>query len=89
MSVRAKLRFSRLTIVQHLVILSLVVLLPQVLLGASVAWRYSKDQREALEQQAQNIARNRGAVLDREIEGMIGSLQALATSPLIDLGDFV
>lgn len=89
MSVRAKLRFSSLSIIQHLVILSLVVLLPQVLLGATVAWRYSKDQREALEQQALNIARNRGAVLDREIEGMIGSLQALATSPLIDVGDFV
>ncbi len=88
MSVRAKLRFSRLSIIQHLVILSLVVLLPQVLLGASVAWRYSKDQREALEQQAQNIARNRGATLDREIEGMIGALQALATSPLIVSGDF-
>ena len=88
MSLRAKLRFSRLSIIQHLVILSLMVLLPQVLLGASVAWRYSKDQRDTLEQQAVNIARNRGAVLDREIEGMIGSLQALATSPLIDLGDF-
>ncbi len=85
---RAKYRFSRFTIVQHLVILSLMVLLPQVLLGGATAWRYSNDQRESVERSAVAIARDRGAILDREIEGMIGALQALATSPLIDSQDF-
>ena len=80
--------FSRFTLVQHLLMLSLTVLLPQVLLGSLIARRYANEQRMELEQTAVVMVRERTASLDRELEGVIGALQALATSPLIDEGDF-
>jgi len=81
-------RFPQLTLVQHLLILSLTVLLPQALLGALIAWRYTDEQRNVLEQTATVMVRERTASLDRELEGVIGALQALATSPLIDQQNF-
>ena len=80
--------FPRFTLVQHLLILSLTVLLPQVLLGTLIAWRYTSGQQQSLEQSAVIMARERGASMDRDLEGMIGALQALATSPLIDQYEF-
>ena len=80
--------FSRFTLVQHLLVLSLTILLPQVLLGTLIARRYANEQRMELEQTAVVMVRERTASLDRELEGVIGALQALATSPLIDEGDF-
>ena len=79
--------FSRFTLVQHLTILSLTVLLPQVLLGSLIVWRYTSEQKASLELAANSIVRERAASLDRELEGVIGALQALATSPLIDQHD--
>ena len=80
--------FPRFTLVQHLLVLSLTILLPQVLLGGYLAWRYTSEQRVTLERAAVTIVRERVGSLDRELEGVIGALQALATSPLIDQGDF-
>ena len=79
--------FPRFTLVQHLLILSLTVLVPQVLLGALIAWRYTSEQKMSLELAANTIVRERAASLDRELEGVIGALQALATSPMIDQND--
>ena len=79
--------FPRFTLFQHLTILSLTVLLPQVLLGALFAWRHTEEHRQTLEHVAVVLAKERSASLDRELEGMIGALQALATSPLIESGD--
>ncbi len=81
-------RFPQFTLVQHLLILSLTVLLPQVLLAAIVDWRYTNGQKVSLEQAATVMVRERTASLDRELEGVIGALQALATSPLIDVKDY-
>ena len=80
--------FPRFTLVQHLLILSLTVLLPQVLLGALIAWRYTSQEKMSLERAATVIVRERVASLDRELEGVVGALQALATSPLIDQNDY-
>ena len=80
--------FPRFTLVQHLLILSLTVLLPQVLLGALIAWRYTSEQKMSLEREVIVIVRERVASLDRELEGIVGALQALATSPLIDQKDY-
>ena len=81
--------FPRLTLVQHLLILSLTVLLPQALLGGLFAWRNTKEHKLTLEHVAVVLAKERSAALDRELEGMIGTLQALATSPLIESGDML
>ena len=81
--------FPRFTLVQHLLVLSLTILLPQVLLGGHLAWRHTNEHRLALEHVAVVLAKERSAALDRELEGMIGTLQALATSPLIDNGDML
>ena len=80
--------FPRFTLVQHLLILSLTVLLPQVFLGALIAWRYTSEQKVSLEREVVIIVRERVASLDRELEGVVGALQALATSPLIDQNDY-
>jgi len=87
MKLRSAFWFPRFTLVQHLTILSLTVLLPQVLLGALFAWRHTEDHKQTLEHVAVVLAKERSAALDRELEGMIGALQALATSPLIESGD--
>ena len=87
MKLGSNLWFSRFTLVQHLIILSLTVLLPQVLLGSLIVWRYTNEQKATLELAANTIVRERAASLDRELEGVIGALQALATSPLIDQND--
>ena len=79
--------FPRFTLVQHLLILSLTVLLPQVLLGTMIAWRYTNEEKLSLERAAVVMVRERAASLDRELEGVVGALQALATSPLIDTRD--
>ena len=80
--------FPRFTLVQHLLILSLTVLLPQVLLGSLIAWRYTSEQKMSLEREVTVIVRERVASLDRELEGIVGALQALATSPLIEQNDY-
>ena len=87
MKLGSALWFPRFTLVQHLAILSLTVLLPQVLLGALFVWRQTEEHRQTLEHVAIVMAKERAAALDRELEGMIGALQALATSPLIESGD--
>ena len=87
MKLRSAFWFPRFTLVQHLLILSLTVLLPQVVLGAMFAWRHTEERRQTLERVAIVLAKERSAALDRELEGMIGALQALATSPLIESGD--
>ena len=88
MKLGSTLWFPRFTLVQHLLVLSLTILLPQVVVGALIAWRYTSEQKVSLERAAVVIVRERAASLDRELEGVIGALQALATSPLIDQRDF-
>ena len=87
MKLRSAFWFPRFTLVQHLLILSLTVLLPQVMLGSVIVWRYTSEQKASLELAAKTMVRERAASLDRELEGVIGALQALATSPLIDQPD--
>ena len=87
MKLGSTLWFPRFTLIQHLTILSLTVLLPQVLLGALFAWRHTQEHKQTLEHVAVVLAKERSAALDQELEGMTGALQALATSPLIESGD--
>ncbi len=88
MKLRSAFWFPRFTLVQHLLILSLTVLLPQVVLGSLIVWRYTSEQKMSLEQEVIVIVRERVASLDRELEGIVGALQALATSPLIEQNDY-
>ncbi len=81
--------FRRFTLVQHLLVLSLTILAPQVLLGALFAWRHTSEHKLTLEHVAVVLAKERSDALDRELEGMIGTLQALAASPLIESGDML
>jgi two-component sensor histidine kinase len=73
----------RLTISQHLILLSLAVLLPQVVLSTVVAWQYASDQRTAVETGARVEAREHRANLDRELKTLISMLEVLATSPAL------
>jgi two-component sensor histidine kinase len=69
-------------------VLCLCVLLPQAIMGGLLAWKYSQDQRSAMEHAAMELAIDRRGDLDRELSGMIATLQAIATSPAMAQGDF-
>lgn len=71
----------------RLVLLVLSILLPAVLLVAGLIWRIGHLDRIRADQQALQLARGVAADLDREIDGWIESLLALASSPSLLRGD--
>ena len=72
----------------HLALFAVAILLPLWLaLGAGV-WMYVDHARRSYERQTLQLARKLGTDLDRRLTALGGMLQALATSPAIDTGDF-
>jgi two-component sensor histidine kinase len=72
----------------HLAVFGLVVLVPQLLAVATVGWSYANGERRRLDESAAFLAATVRGALDKDLEAMTASLQALATSTEIDRGDF-
>ena len=68
-------------------ILMLSIFLPAIVLTGSLLWRVSQLDGIRADQQALQLARSIAGDLDREIEGSIETLLALATSPALKQGD--
>ncbi|KQT52341.1 hypothetical protein ASG43_19975 [Aureimonas sp. Leaf454] len=72
----------------HLLVFAVLILLPQIVLGAALGSWYSTAERHRLEDAAGTVAAAVRSQLDRELEAMKATLQALATSPNVEAGDF-
>ena len=72
----------------YLVMLIFSVLMPAVILAGALVVRTTHLDRDRANREALQLARSAASALDREIEGSIESLTALATSPAIQNGDF-
>ncbi len=72
----------------HLVMLALCVLAPQILLGGYLAYRNADEIRTSIEGSTNELARRLSDTVDREIVGLIGVLQGLATSSSLQRKDF-
>jgi signal transduction histidine kinase/ActR/RegA family two-component response regulator len=72
----------------YLLILVLGALLPGTLLTGVLVWRAFANNHASGERRLLESARVDAAALDREFAGTISILEALATSPTLDRGDF-
>ena len=73
----------------HVVALVAAVLLPLALAAAALLWRAAEAERDRSRQDALGLARRLAADVDRELDGVVLTLQALATSPALQAGDLV
>lgn len=81
-----KERFGR-SLKWQLTAICLGLLLPALLFVGVLLWQYAASERSRVEDQARAIARGLAVTLDREITGIMTTLQALATSPSLQTGD--
>src|SRR5688572_17648572 len=72
----------------HLLVFALLILVPQVALGLALGSWYATSERHRVEDAAGSVAAAVRSQLDRELEAMKAALQALATSPNVEAGDF-
>jgi len=63
------------------------ILLPLLLGSGALIWRYAKAERVRQHQDAQALALELVGDVDRELDGTILALRALATSPALQAGD--
>ena len=68
----------------HLIALVLVALLPTLAVGAAAAWQAMRSYETAFEERLVDTARALALAVDREIEGHLSVLTALAASPQFD-----
>jgi two-component sensor histidine kinase len=78
----------RLSIRWHLFVLAALILLPQVILGAYVAYGYARDARVATERSAQTLTDVLLQSTDREVVGVTGVLKGLAVAQTLAREDF-
>ncbi|HEV7263961.1 MAG TPA: PAS domain-containing protein [Falsiroseomonas sp.] len=69
----------------HLVALVLAVLLPAFAFGGAAAWEALRRQEALTEGRLQDTAQALAAAVDRQIDGHVGALRALAAAPEADL----
>jgi len=84
----ASLRGSKLGLRTHLVIFGLAIVVPAFLYIGFLLSRYTYQERIANEHRAFEIARALSADVDREITAMITTLETLATSNGLSVGDY-
>ncbi len=63
------------------------LLVPTLVFVAVLLWSYSDSERNRSEEEARGLSHGLGVALDREIIGIVTTLQALATSPSLQTGD--
>ena len=51
-------------------------------------WQYAASERNRVEEEARALSRAMAVSLDREINGVLTTLQALGTSPSLQSGDY-
>ena len=71
----------------HLATLSVGLLVPTLVFIGVLLWRLSLSERKGVEAQARDLSRTIAVALDREINGVLTTLQALSTSPSLQSGD--
>lgn len=69
----------------HLTTLVLLVILPQLVLGSLISFRYARDARAAVEDSTRRLAASFSDTLDRFLEGAVASIETLAITS--DPGD--
>lgn len=72
----------------HLLVFAALILLPQLVLGVALGSWYSTAERHRLEDASSAVAAAVRSQLDQELEAMKAALQALATSPNVEAGNF-
>ncbi len=75
-------------ITQRLGLLVLSILIPAIVLSGGLIWHVGQLDRSRANQQALQLARSVAGDLNREVDGSIETLLALATSPALKRGDF-
>jgi PAS domain S-box-containing protein len=79
------------SIATSLALFGIAVLLPVSAGGGLLAARLAHDEQDRLEEQARDVARDIAGDIDRELQGVVASLEALSTSPALadgNLGQF-
>ncbi|MGI4945821.1 MAG: response regulator [Janthinobacterium lividum] len=75
------------TLKSQLAFLCVGLLVPTLLFVAVLLWRFAASERSRAEEEARGLSHALAVALDREIGGVLASLQALATSPSLQSGD--
>lgn len=75
-------------LLHYLILLGLVTLVPLVLFSSYAVTRIRDSQQAAIKDQLQQVARSLSDAIDREIQGELETLEALAASPSLAVGDF-
>jgi len=73
----------------YLIIFGLAIVIPVLLYSALLLHLYTQSERASNERRALAIARALSADIDREITGIITTLEALATSPALATKDYM
>ena len=71
----------------QLTAICLALLVPTLLFVGVLLWQYAASERSRVEEQARALSRGLAVTLDREMTGILTTLQALATSPSLQSGD--
>src|SRR5262245_11335904 len=71
----------------HLAALCVSLIIPILILDSTLAWFYAQSERERIEQDAIQAARDVIAVSDRDLSGLIATTKVLATSSLLQNND--
>ena len=64
------------------------ILLPTLLFVGVLLWRVATSERNRVEEQATALARDLAVTFDREVDGVLATMQALGTSPSLQSRDF-
>lgn len=70
----------------HLIAFALALILPILGFSGYVLWRYTEAEQIHLTEEADQLAEQTAMAIDRELAGMLATLQALATSPSLEAG---
>jgi hypothetical protein len=71
----------------YLLLLIAAILVPMLVLAGVLAWHYANASRRTVEAVRLDVANNLTYLIDREIGGMAGFLNGIATSPNLRLGE--
>jgi PAS domain S-box-containing protein len=70
----------------HLIAFALALVLPILGFSGYVLWRYTDSEQQHLVEEAHQLADQTAMAIDRELTGMLATVQALATSPSLEAG---
>jgi PAS domain S-box-containing protein len=70
----------------HLIAFGLALILPMIAFSGYVLWRYTEAEQRHLIEAAREMADQSAMALDRELTGMLATVQALSTSPSLEAG---